>query len=221
MKKVLRQRSGMRKRPEVDAGRLKKQRRRPPDCGEFATPMAQRKAVQRARGSLPNSAEKFAAVVEDLVQKSTPTKRQALKKRGLLSSPRSKKRLQFYKTLCTAFRSSVKTLKNCYMDSDKKKKLFLVSSVGKNVWKKYRLKRTAERELGLRWKYLLTLDRRSEDYLRKVRVDAVPQEVKKKVAEFYKRPDVSREIPSKKAISKKTLQKKYILENSIETTHKR
>ena len=158
--------------------------------------------------------------VENLVQKSTPRKRETTEKRGLFSIPSIKKRLRFHQTLPTALKSRVNELKKSYNDACKKKKLFLVSSVGKQVWKKYNLKRTVERELRVRWKYLLNLDRKNEDYMCKERMDAVPQKVKAKVAEFYRRPDISREIPSKKAIGK-NVAKKYIFENSIGTTDKR
>lgn len=55
------------------------------------SPSAQRKAVSRAKKSLPKNPKKFAVVIENVVNTATPRKRTELSSRNVVMTPTKKK----------------------------------------------------------------------------------------------------------------------------------
>jgi hypothetical protein len=73
------------------------------------TPSAQRKAVSRAKKSLPKNPKKFAVVIENVVNTATPRKRTELSTRNVVMTPTKKKKNDMTRNTFTAIKNISKT----------------------------------------------------------------------------------------------------------------
>lgn len=73
------------------------------------SPSAQRKAVSRAKKSLPKNPKKFAVVIENVVNTATPRKRTELSSRNVVMTPTKKKKNDMTRNTFTAIKNISKT----------------------------------------------------------------------------------------------------------------
>lgn len=73
------------------------------------SPSAQRKAVSRAKKSLPKNPKKFAVVIENVVNTATPRKRTELSTRNVVMTPTKKKKNDMTRNTFTAIKNISKT----------------------------------------------------------------------------------------------------------------
>lgn len=73
------------------------------------TPSAQRKAVSRAKKSLPKNPKKFAVVIENVVNTATPRRRTELSTRNVVMTPTKKKKNDMTRNTFTAIKNISKT----------------------------------------------------------------------------------------------------------------
>lgn len=73
------------------------------------SPSAQRKAVSRAKKSLPKNPKKFAVVIENVVNTATPRRRTELSTRNVVMTPTKKKKNDMTRNTFTAIKNISKT----------------------------------------------------------------------------------------------------------------
>ena len=116
------------------------------------------------------------------------------------------------------------TLKSNTTKEGKYRRRVLAASLG--VLKKHKMMRDASREIGVRWNFLVNCsklgdgdeDEKSWGH-REQRKDSLSQETRRKVEEFYTRPDIGTDLPFKKRVSKKKLEAAKVLDRSIDRVY--
>ena len=141
----------------------------------YHTDSARRKAVSRVKGKMPKESQKFAAVLDSIIVSATPTKKQALEERGIISC---RKKINFVKNLPNLFQSPEKT--------EKTRKTRRAIAASLSTLKKYRLLRTSSRLMGYSWKYLMKHSKSGGDHSRKGRSDTITSDTSQKVGDFFK-----------------------------------
>ncbi|XP_070549829.1 uncharacterized protein [Ptychodera flava] len=187
-----------------------------PDGG-YQTSDAARKAVYRAKQSLPNSPNKYAQVVKGLMKSVSPRKASALKAQGVHHETGL-----VVDGVIRSLQASLKELKNKRADRDRHIRKLLVSSV--LVKKKYRKIRAQANMLGLPYGFVRNCTGVSVSEInraRKTRSDKIASNISQSVVEFYKQPDVSRELPMMRTVSKKTMEPRRVMEVSTDDAYRR
>ncbi|PIK53459.1 hypothetical protein BSL78_09645 [Apostichopus japonicus] len=177
----------------------------------FPSPNARRKAISRARLSIPKTREKYAEVVAALVNKASPRKKDLLAKQGI-GSPNA------------ADQSNVLAAiqKTCGSLGKRQKRTFTMHLVSSLKDSKYGLKRRTSQYLGLRWKYLMKYSSLAKKNVnieaKKSRSDAISADITAAVAEHYERAEVSTQMPNKKNIGKANAAK-HVLQKTVKKTY--
>ena len=167
----------------------------------FQTSSAERRAISRARKTLPKSPRRKARILEKLVE--SPSSRKSLEKKGVLPTAETQTSLKISEGIIrslvqqlnevkptggasTSRRTAYGILKNIINKSGK----FARTSLQKKLdLRKEKPKKVQETEW---WK----------PKTRKPRKDRVPDQVKERIKEFFLSPAVSREVPDKRAAIK-------------------
>ncbi|XP_071955998.1 uncharacterized protein [Antedon mediterranea] len=183
-----------------------------PTSTPFPSNQAKRKALSRSWRVVPKSPNKFAEIFSSMVEKSTPRKRAALKKKGILS-PIQKKRLEFLNS------TSVKPILDQIRKSRKKTDIQLRRQLFMAVCVKNKIRKTlARKHLGLSWSFLTKPINSHSMKFRKQRSDALSQDTVSKVLSFYDRVDIARELPDARSAVDKTPGK--VMECTMKTAYK-
>ena len=106
--------------------------------------------MSRANKGMPKESEKYIQVVQDLINKTSPSKKRKLEERHIFTS---KRRTLMVSTL-EEIKNIVSPLRNRQEKLRLKKKTFTVQLV--NSLKKKRLIRSLQTEVGASWKYLMS-----------------------------------------------------------------
>lgn len=178
----------------------------------FATNNACRKAISRAKKSIPASSSKGAEVLKGLVLTATPRKKALLEKAGISVNK-------------TGHHDGdlMRAIKRTCSKMGKRKREFIHGLSGE-LDSVYGLKSKACRSLGFQWNYLMKYSKMRKKGLdastRKKRSDALPNYVRKSLQEHYIRPDVSTEMPNKKGLAANAVSAKHVLQRTIASTYK-
>ena len=134
-----------------------------------------------ARKALPKEPQKLAAVLQGIVTRATSPEKQALQEQGVSvnTCAEVKKRLAFEKISQVACTREGEDSRN---EKSRKVKRALAKSMG--ALKKYRLMRTASRETGMSWNYLMKHSKRT-DTTRKARSDKTDPDIVSRVKQFF------------------------------------
>lgn len=157
---------------------------------------ARRKAISRIVSRMPSDASKYASIISGMISKATPSRKDALRAEGVLTSPdKVKKQLNFCEKLPEIFKEDSKK------EKDRSKRRFIVTILAKTL-KKYQLMRQGARSTGISWKYMQKYSQTSSDsdFKRKIRSDATSPETVARVAGFYHSSDVATVLPNAKLV---------------------
>ncbi len=182
----------------------------------FSSPPARRQAARR--GALPKDPNKFVETLQHIVKNATPHKVMKLKETGLINSPKTKKRHRFNEQLVQYMRKKNSELKKKRSTISRQKRLFIINSSKKAA----EVVGMAEvrRGLGLTWSKLLkasTINEELEE--RKTRSDAISQEEKEAIEEFYE--DLENSTPLASCSSTAGGMGRQVLKSSMKNLHNR
>ena len=189
----------------------------------YSTKDAKRKAVKRVKNLMPNDAKKYAEVIESLIEKATPKKKNALGNLDIkANSPRTKRKLVLGKTVVTTYKDRLRQLakkRTLKANRERRNIAKLLNLKRKNVQRKY------YKELGFSWSFLCRISEidkedQEDDDQRKPRSDKLEQDTVRKAEQFYMRSDVSRENNDKRNMSRKSLKSTKFLEMTVKTAYK-
>ncbi|XP_041361241.1 splicing regulatory glutamine/lysine-rich protein 1-like isoform X1 [Gigantopelta aegis] len=171
---------------------------------ESRTPVAQRKALQRARCALSKSPRKFVSTVTALVSQSSPRKQQLFKKLNLLQGEKQHKEQHMGRLFLKAVHRL--RCKNLFGNRLTRRLLLSVCKVGGS----YRMRSSL---LGINRK---TLQRHEKP---KHKPMGIKKEAEKKAAEFLQQE--ATQLPDQKRVSKKTGKSTLLLTQPLRDLHKR
>ena len=169
------------------------------------------KAVRKAKRSLPETPEKYAACLKGLLN-TTPRKKRKLTDAGLTESASTKKKksaaLKLYDNIKEELTNS----------TDTKERTLARRRVLYGLMSKSDSKSTVARELGANWTYFCrasAIEEESKDYsgYRRARCDKLSAEVVASVEEFYNKHENSIPLPNKSS------KKKRVLDQSLQSLH--
>ena len=164
-----------------------------PGTSGFPSANARHKAVSRTRKVLPREATKYADVVHGLC-KATPRRAKALSKYGLGVDCRRKLALQ---------RMTVQSVQ----EEGRKQKSKIINNLAKKL-KAKALCRYGSKELKIDRNFLMRASRIKEEddptQVKKPRGKCLKREIEDSIKTFYRRPDISTELPNKKSVKKMT-----------------
>ncbi|WAR11089.1 hypothetical protein MAR_036165 [Mya arenaria] len=179
---------------------------------------AERKAVYRAKQSIPSTPPKYAKVVETLATRATPRKRKAMEDLGLVvMTPSKKKRIDQYednmKNLSEEMHSTRK--KRSRLHLQRRRLMTKLIPWGNSNG------RSERTQCGVSWKFLAKASKiegvwEAPDIKRQ---DGLSEETIEKVENFFKSPGVSVCLPDKKHVQTKTMEPKHVLEKSLHMTY--
>ena len=169
------------------------------------TPSGKARAVARAIAVMPKNPKKFTEVVVGIIKKTSPRKRKIIAQKV---GPATKK-AKFMTESVTKLKSTLYNLRRKRDTESLRKKRVISTSLG------IRHKTEAHYELGLSWKYLIKCSQLPADDGRKRRSDAVNTQTVENIEKFYKRGDISRLLPDKNFVGKKSLQSRHVMERSL------
>ncbi|XP_069141742.1 uncharacterized protein [Argopecten irradians] len=170
----------------------------------FPSEMAKRKAISRAKKTLPNSPKQFSSVVASIISSATPRKKTELHKE-IICSPKARKRLDILESMNINLRNNLKN-----MGKTKKaivQKRYMAYSLIKNAKKTCNPSREVVNGLGFSQKFINKVQNLDNNNLdsRKRRNDAMPTKTTETVENFYDRTDLVRTLPqnaTKKGVKK-------------------
>ncbi|XP_052073589.1 uncharacterized protein LOC127711546 isoform X2 [Mytilus californianus] len=180
----------------------------------YITKEAERKAIYRAKKSLPTSPNKFASVLSGIAAMATPRKRAALDKNGTVMTPSKRRRLKMYDETVGKIIAEVKNKKYRRSKIALRRRRVLASSI---LWSRHS---SLRKQYCMSWTFAHKCSTLEGVWDNKKRSDALDQNTIKAVEDFFKRPANSTYLPDKKHVSKKTLEPKIILDKSLQDTYK-
>ena len=170
-----------------------------------STSSGMRKAVYRAKKAMPKNSKQYAEVLTRMIHKVTPKKRQHLKEHAVITSPRSRKFLQFAQASCRNIKDTISHINMQRNTSAIHKKRVLAVALSLKRKYNYGYRKHLRKHLGLGYsliKRAATVDDVHHLDTRKRRSDALPTGVVDKVIEFYRRGDISRDLPDARSAKK-------------------
>ena len=193
----------------------------------FPSTSTEKRAIWKARCSLPRTPNKRAKIVEKLIQ--SPSIKNILERKGAVLSERTCKTLQMGNALLESFGESLKELKP-KIGNMKKNKQYAYSgirSVINNV-KNRRIQQEIYKNFKLRRPDSLKKETENTWWSksRKPRKDKISEHVKEKVKNFYLSSGISRENPNEKAAlrikknKKVTILPRHNMLMSLEEAHR-
>ena len=178
----------------------------------FSSASAKRQATKRARQAIPHSV-KGAEVILSLIKSASPQKREQLEKMGVTLTTTSLEPMQ---DLLTSVR---KTISNLH----RKKKRYFANQLSAHLDKQHGLTKTSHR-LGFTPKFMRRYSSLKMSALKAEgkasRSDALIAETQHSVNEFYRRLDVSTEMPTKKGLGPNANEPKRVLNRTVDEVHK-
>ncbi|VDI69356.1 Hypothetical predicted protein [Mytilus galloprovincialis] len=164
----------------------------------YITKEAERKAIYRAKKSLPTSPNKFASVLSGIAAMATSRKRAALDKNGTVMTPSKRRRLKMYDETVGKTIAEVKNKKYRRSKIAFRRRRVLVSSI---LWSRHS---SLRKQYGMSCTFAYKCSTLEGEWDNKKRSDALDQNTIEAVADFFKRPANSTYLPDKKHVSKKT-----------------
>ncbi|XP_063446520.1 uncharacterized protein LOC134726055 [Mytilus trossulus] len=181
----------------------------------YKTKEAERKAVYRAKQSLPSSPNKFASVLAGIAASATPRKRAALQNDGIILTPSKRRRLEMCSQSLAKITGEIQSKKYKRSKLALSRRRILASSI---VWSSNTHMR---KNYGMSWAFAYKCSKLKGVWTDKKRSDALDEDTIKKVEDFFRQPCNSRCLPDKKHVSKKTMEPKRIMEVSIVDTYEK
>lgn len=179
---------------------------------DFETPAATLRVAQE-RMKLPKKAEIFAETIHSALNNTTPRKKEACRKRGLVFSPKTCEKHRTNVTIIAQLKTNIKELRK--KQSKRERTLYqrLVKSlIGKSSFESH-----IRKELDIKWKYWMEISASEIDSIQ--RSDSLSSDTKQAIDRFYVQESVP--LPTKATVSKKTGQQKSILTETIQKAHVR
>jgi len=170
-------------------------------------------AIKRASGrmAIPKNPAMFAATVDSLVNEATSKKREALKARGLVFTPKSKRQHATHRKIVANMKTELKKLKTDRTKDARKKYHWLTQSiVGKHA-----VERRLTKELDIKWDYWQQISFLQEEHV--PRVDAMSDETKGHIKRFYATESVT--LPNKRSVSLKSGKQKAVMTETLQQSH--
>ncbi|CAH1233108.1 Hypp590 [Branchiostoma lanceolatum] len=185
--------------------RIKLTPKSPPDedfsDNPFSSPSSEHRAMKRAREALPETPKRKAKVLERLVK--SPTQNKILEKKGVLMTKESRKNLQMGQEIADSLTEQLHAIKYTGGASPSKRNAYGILRSVINKKRNLRVNTALRTKLKVR---KMKLDKEARQWwrpkLRKKRKDRIPELLKQKVKEFYLSPQISREVPDKRAAVK-------------------
>ena len=192
----------------------------PQQSSSLLSASAKKQRAYRLKMEMPKSPEKFAQVIGHIVMNATPRKKASLKKVGILNSPmKGKKRLECY---TNAIKETMIALKEKRQDRWRAVKRCLVMSLKST--KKARNFKQMSLETGINYKFFRQYGNLSEikdleQLQRNKRQDCFDGEIIAKVQDHFV--SSSSFVPDKKAVSKKTMESKKVLDEPVSKVYEK
>ena len=178
---------------------------------ELSTPTntstpARRKRLSRARHVLPRRAAQYAETLQDLIEKASPRKKDALQSRAIACGEE-----MLNATVVQSMKEFIASLKSKRTKRDTEMKQLLAKSLA--VSSKYISRRKMSQHMGIRRQMLSNPNRQ-----RKTRKDAITTDQHGLVSEFFETHATI--LPGKKTVSKRTRKQAAVLQQSLRKLHK-
>ena len=157
---------------------------------DFPSTSAAYKAVSRARKSLPTKSQRYAHVVRRLFVGTTPRRKAALQAEGIFQC---RKKLELANTVSEAIK-----------DSKDKISAELIHNMVKKLKSKCLLRCTCK-SYQIDWGFMMRASCILEEGMNsryRPRGKVLSRKIQESIEEFYKRPDISTELPHKKTVKK-------------------
>ncbi|CAC5413756.1 unnamed protein product [Mytilus coruscus] len=182
----------------------------------YKTKEAERKAVYRAKQSLPSSSNKFASVLAGIAASATPRKRAALENDGIILTPSKRRRLDMCSQSLAKITDEIQSKKYKRSKLALSRRRILASSI---VWSS----NTHEKKLWYVRAFAYKCSKLKGVWTDKKRSDALDEDtIKKKLKIFFSGNRVIQDAyRTKKHVSKKTMEAKRILEVSLVDTYEK
>ena len=191
------------------------------DCnttGEKATfsKVAKRSAAFRVKG-LPKDPEKFCKTVEHIVENATPTKQRILKDSGVLNTPKTKKKNKAHTKIVNFLKERNDKLKRKRSLTARRSRLEII-----NIAKRAKATKDCQQvreALGLTWSRLVQSSVIKEELdERKRRSDALPEQDKVLIEEYYEALENSTPLSSASSVANDTARK--VLREPLHKLHR-
>ena len=163
--------------------------------------------ISRKKQVMPKDPQEFVSEIENIINSGTPRKKDLMKQKNLLNNPKSRKKLLFYEKSSNIMKSVLKG------NSEVKKKIIRNLS----FLKKYRLNRTFSTFLGVSDSYINKHS--GVEQKKQPRTDAICEEHKKTVQDFFNRADVSTNLPVAKRV-KRDMKERRVLDRPLTDVYK-
>lgn len=166
----------------------------------FPSPSAEKRATRKAKTNLPKTPQKKAAVIASLIK--SPRTRNILEKKGVVMSKKAQKQLEMGEDVIESLSEKVEDLRSrSPATAQKTHAMKILKSVvaqtkesRRALCSRLKLKqRKLSKKESVKW---------WQPNARKKRQDGLSNQTKQRVQEFYLSPDVSREVPDKRAAIK-------------------
>ena len=174
----------------------------------YKTNSARRKAIFRAKKSLPKSPTKYAVMMHSFISSASPRKRKAMDEIGI----HCPKKMRLEEETYTAIKSKLHELKGMKTKEARKQRQSLL----KATFAHYKNKRFACQQLGVRWKYLQKISSLKENDVK--RSDSLSSDTSESIKDFYLRPEISIVLPNTKYV-RKGMPRRY-LQRTVNSTYK-
>ena len=170
----------------------------------FASPSSEKRAVRKARKTMPPTPQRKARVLQKLVD--SPRTLEILKKRGVILSKKTRRTLELGEEVLDSLSEQLDSVKPSGGTQPCKQRAYgiLRSIVDKN--RKKGITAALRSRLKLRkvkkQKNVTQNNQWWQPSNRKKRKDSISERVKQRVRDFYLSPDISQEVPDKRAAIK-------------------
>ncbi|XP_033727671.1 uncharacterized protein LOC117317004 [Pecten maximus] len=202
------------KRRELEKRKMRYQASKARCQLKFTASASENNGKQGNTCRLPQTPEKFAAAVEDVVNNTTPKKRKALHNKGILLTPSTKHRYETNSKIVARLKTSLGKLKKETTKVGRNKyKIVMKSIVGRCA-----VQNALRKELEIKWEYWNRISRIEEEEKECVaRNNAMPTNQVKQIQRFYL--NESTTLPTKKTVSIKTGKQKSVMTDTLQQAH--
>ncbi|XP_045207653.2 uncharacterized protein LOC123559695 [Mercenaria mercenaria] len=173
----------------------------------YKTEDAKRKAVYRAKQTLPSEQKKIAQVMSKLTESASPRKRKALDQEGFFTPAVKKRHIDFVKQYQKEMQETKMKRSRYHLNRRRH-----IASIAKITTKE----RT---EFGFSWGFAYKASQIDGIWQQKKNKNAMDESAVGHIQQFFKKSGISTCLPNKKLVSTKTMEPRRVLKNSLKQTY--
>jgi len=172
---------------------------------DFSSRQSQYRATKRVKENLPETPSKKAKIIEKLIE--SPRTNEILSARGITNTPVTKRKLDMYDELSKSLKNHYNEIKPKGRPTNTKFAACVLLQEIVHKTGKYGLKTELQRKLKIRHRRSSKAHSQQTESKwwaprQKRRKDQISNEIKESVQNFFLAPDISREVPDKRAAIK-------------------